>query len=89
LVHQREPLNKELNEANPSQVCHDLGLLCILASPLLKHMDYKKGNHFGNLVVPLGPLDIIVIALFALPNPNQILGMFTFVGTHKYMEFWI
>jgi hypothetical protein len=46
---------------------------------------YHQGNRFGILVVPLGPLDIIVIVhfqhnyfhLLALPSPNNILSMFT------------
>jgi hypothetical protein len=84
LVHRREPLNKELHNANPSQACHHLGLLCILASPPLKQMVYHKGNRFENLVVPLGPLDIIVVVhfqhnffftLLSLPNSDKILGM--------------
>jgi hypothetical protein len=70
LVHQREPLNNKLHKANPNQVCHHLGLLCILANPPLMPVDYKKCNIFGNLVVPLGPLDIIVVVHFQQKNSH-------------------
>jgi hypothetical protein len=48
-------------------------------------MVYHKGNRLRNLVVPLGPLDIIVVVhfqhnvftLLTLPSPDKIPGIFT------------
>jgi hypothetical protein len=84
LVYRREPLKKELHEANASQVCYHLGILCILANPSFKPMNYKKCNCLRNLDILFGPLDIIVVVYFqhknfhltclALPNPIKYLA---------------
>jgi hypothetical protein len=64
LVFWHKPLNKQYHEANSNQDCHFFGLLRLIANPPLKRMGFQQDNRYGDLVVPLGPLDIIVVIHF-------------------------